>query len=174
MTHPLDDTPDPSEYPAYAADYVARVKGNALDALEQQIGETAQLLRSLPPELADHRYAAGKWSIREIVGHLSDSERLFSYRALRFSRGDATPLEGFDENDYVRAAPFRRVPLDDLVSELEHLRSATLFLFRPMTADELMRRGVANGIETSVRAFAFMIAGHEHHHVELLRTRYLA
>jgi hypothetical protein len=174
MTHLLSGTPDPSEYPSYAADYVARASGrNVLDMLRSQIEETAALVHGLTPDMVDHRYAPGKWSIRQIIGHLGDGERVFSYRALRFSRADGTPLAGFDEDDYVAAAPFARVPIEDLLSELESLRRATIHLFQNLNEEELMRRGVANGQEASVRALAFMIAGHENHHLEILRTRYL-
>ena len=174
MTHPLTGTPDPSEYPPYAADYVARASGrNVLDMLRTQIEETAALVHSLRPDMVDHRYAPDKWTIRQIIGHLGDGERVFSYRALRFSRADGTPLAGFDENDYVAAAPFSRVPIEDLLAELEHLRRGTIYLFQSLDEEALMRRGVANGQEATVRALAFMIAGHENHHLDILRTRYL-
>jgi len=174
LTHPLATRPDPSEYAPYAAEYVSRVpEGNVLDMLTTQIEETAALVRGLPPGMADKRYAPGKWSIGEIIGHLADAERVFSYRALRFSRGDPTPLAGFDENTFVREAPFARIDIGNLLDELVHLRQATLHLYRNLDEAALMRRGVANGIETSVRALAFIIAGHEHHHLEILRTRYL-
>jgi len=131
MSHPLTVRPDPSEHAPYAAEYVSRVpEGNVLDMLESQIEETAALVRGLAPGMAAKRYAPGKWSIGEIIGHLGDAERVFSYRALRFSRGDATPLAGFDENDYVRAAPFSEVAIGNLISELEHLRRATVHLYR--------------------------------------------
>ncbi len=175
MTSPLTVRPDPSEYAPYAVEYVSRVpEGNVIDMLASQIEETEALVRGLAPGMPDKRYAPGKWSIREIIGHLADAERVFSYRALRFSRGDATPLAGFDENTYVAAAPFTRVGIDDLMSELKNLRSATLHLYRNLDDEALMRRGIANGVETSVRALAFIIAGHEHHHLEVLRTRYLS
>lgn len=175
MAHPLSTRPDPTEYPQSAADYISRVpEGNVLDVLEKQIEETAALVRGLAPGMEDKRYAPGKWSIREIIGHLGDGERVFSYRALRFSRCDPTPLPGFDENDYVREAPFNRIPIQHLLSELVLLRQATLYLFRGLDEEALMRRGVANEIETSVRAIAFMIAGHERHHLDVLRERYLS
>ena len=175
MAHPLTTRPDPSEYAQYAAEYVSRVPdGNVLDVLERQIRETSDLVHGLAPGMEDKRYAPEKWTIRQIIGHLGDAERVFSQRAFRFSRCDPTPLPGFDENDYVREAPFPRVPIEDLLSELVHLRHATLYLYRSLDETALMRRGIANGIETSVRALAFVIAGHEHHHLEVLRTRYLA
>ena len=175
MAHPLITRPDPSEYAQSVAEYVSRVpEGNVLDTLGKQSEETAALVRGLASGMEDKRYAPGKWSIRQIIGHLGDAERVFSQRAFRFSRCDPTPLPGFDENDYVREAPFTHIPIQDLLSELIHLRKATLYLYRGLDERALMRRGVANGIETSVRALAFIIAGHEHHHLEVLRTRYLA
>lgn len=175
MAHALTTRPDPSEYAQDAAEYVSRVpEGNVLDILERQNEETAALVRGLAPGMEDKRYAPEKWTIRQIIGHLGDAERVFSQRAFRFSRCDPTPLPGFDENEYVREAPFPRIPIDDLLSELVHLRHATLYLYRSLDEKALMRRGVANGVETSVRALAFIIAGHEHHHLEVLRTRYLA
>jgi DinB family protein len=174
MAHPLTTRPDPSEHAQYAAEYVSRVPpGNVLDVLERQIEETTALVRGLAPGMEDKRYAPEKWTIRQIIGHLGDAERVFSQRAFRFSRCDPTPLPGFDENEYVREAPFQHVPINDLLAELVHLRHATLYLYRSLDEVALMRRGVANGIETSVRALAFIIAGHEHHHLETLRTRYL-
>jgi hypothetical protein len=175
MAHPLATPPDPSEYAPSAEDYVTRAsKGNALDMLESQIEETISLVNGLAPGMEDKRYAPGKWSIRQIIGHLSDAERVFSQRAFRFSRCDPSPLPGFDENEYVREAPFDHVPIQDLLAELVHLRRATVYFYRSLDEKALMRRGIANGVETSVRALAFVIAGHEHHHLEVLRARYLA
>lgn len=178
MPHPLAIRPDPSEYAPSAEDYVSRaaenMKGSVLDMLESQIEEISSLVNGLAPGMEDKRYAPGKWSIRQIIGHLADGERVFSLRAFCFSRCDPTPLPGFDENDYVNEAPFEHVPIKDLLAELVHLRRATLYLYRSLDETALMRRGVANGIENSVRALAFVIAGHDHHHLEVLRERYLA
>lgn len=156
------------------ATYVACVpEGDIVELLESQIADTSAMLRQLPDALGDHRYAPDKWSIREVIGHMSDTERVFAYRALRFSRGDPAPLAGFDENDYVRSAPFSRIRLVDLVDEFEHLRRASVHMFRNMDDDAFIRVGIANGIECSVRALAYVCAGHELHHLNLLRTRYL-
>ena len=178
MAHPLATRPDPSEYAPSAEDYVARAaeaaKGSVLDMLESQIEETISLVNGLAPGMEDKRYAPGKWSIRQIIGHLGDGERVFALRAFHFSRCDPAPLPGFDEDDYVREAPFEHVPIQDLLAELVHLRRATIYLYRSLDEEALMRRGVANGVEASVRALAFVIAGHEHHHLEVLRERYLA
>ena len=128
---------------------------------------------SSPESSADYKYQPEKWSIKEVVGHMGDAERVFSYRALRFSRGDATPVEGFDENTYVANSPFARASLANLTSELEHIRRATIHLFANLDAAAMEQRGVANGLDVSVRALAYIIAGHESHHLNTLRTRYL-
>jgi len=166
--------PGPDEYPSFMTEYVSRVPaGDVVEILKAQTAKTMALLRGLPESMGDHSYAPGKWTIRQIVGHLSDAERVFSYRALRFSRADAAPLAGFDENAYVDAAPFTRVSLSDLIDELEHLRAATIHLFTNLDEDSFTRAGEANGKRTSVRALAHVITGHEHHHVDVLRARYL-
>lgn len=166
--------PGADEVPPYAAGYVARVPdGDIVDTLSRQISETMTLLRSIPESMRDHRYAPEKWTIREVVGHMADAERVFAYRAFRFSRADTTPVEGFDENTYVAKAPFTRASLADLTNELEHLRRASIHLFANLDAEAIERRGIANGLEVSVRALAFIIAGHENHHLNTLRTRYL-
>lgn len=166
--------PGTDEYLPYYGKYVARVPdGDIVDILSRQIVGTAALLRSISEEQADYRYAPGKWTIREVAGHLTDTERVFSYRALRFSRGDTTPCEGFDENAYVANAPFARVSLANLGSELEHIRKASIHFFSNLNAESMALRGVANGAEVSVRALAFITAGHENHHLDILRSRYL-
>ncbi len=170
----LSIRPGADEYLPYFGTYIARVPdGDIVDILSRQISETVALLHSIPEEQADHRYAPGKWTIREVAGHMGDTERVFSYRALRFSRGDATPCEGFDENTYVANGPFARVSLANLVNELEHIRRASIHLFANLDAESMGFRGIANGAEVSVRALAFITAGHENHHLNLIRTRYL-
>jgi len=165
--------PAPSEYAPHYAGYVNRVsEGEVLDQLARQIEETRALLRDLPPSRAVHRYATGKWSVAEVVGHIADAERIFAYRALRIARGDATPLAPFDENAYTPAGSFDRRTLTDLVDELTAVRQATLALFRGMPGEAFERTGIASGRTVSVRALAFIIAGHELHHVAILRERY--
>lgn len=166
--------PGTDEVPPYAAEYVARVPdGDIVDILSRQIAETVALLESIPEANADYRYGPEKWSIKEVVGHMSDAERVFAYRALRFSRADTTPVEGFDENTYVVHGPFTRTTLASLTNELEHIRRSTLHLFANLDSEAMDRRGTANGLEVSVRGLAFIIAGHENHHLNILRTRYL-
>lgn len=166
--------PEADEYAAFYSGYIARVpEVDIVETLRSQIGVTTAYLRSLPESMGDHSYAPGKWSIREVIGHMSDAERVFAYRALRFSRGDSTPVPGFDENAYVAGSSFGRRTLEDLISEFEHLRQATVALIGALDEETISLRGVANGTGVSVRALAFILAGHEAHHVEILRTRYL-
>lgn len=168
------DRPDPSEYLPYYEKYISLFPpGDVLATLERELETTLALLRSLTPAQAEIRYAPGKWSVKEVVGHVIDTERIFAYRAMRFARNDQTPVPGFDENAYVPAAQFGERTLGDLAAEFEHLRKANLFLFRGMDDEAWRRQGTANNATVSVRALAYIIAGHEIHHRELLRTRYL-
>ena len=127
----------------------------------------------IAPPLATYRYAPGKWSINEVLGHVIDSERIFAVRALRFARADAAPLPGFEQDDYVRSASFDSCSLADLAAELEAVRRSTVFLVRHLSEEAWMRSGIADNAEVSVRALAYIIAGHELHHREILRSRYL-
>lgn len=164
--------PAPDEHAPYYAKYIALTADDALPQLQEQIAATLRLLAGVPEERALHRYAPGKWSVKEVVGHLADAERVFAYRAMRFARADHTELAGFDENHYVPAGNFDRRPVADLAAELAAVRAATVALFRSFDDQALLRRGVANGNAMSARAAAHVIAGHEAHHVNLLRERY--
>jgi uncharacterized damage-inducible protein DinB len=171
---PAIPRPEASEYAPHYETYVKTVPaGNLLDILEEQRRQTQDLLASIPEGRALHRYAPGKWSIKEVVGHVSDAERVFSYRALRFARGDQTPLPGWDETAYAPEGKFDARPLPDLAAELDAVRQGTIALFRGLDAGTLTRRGSANNNEVSVRALAYIVAGHERHHVGILRERYL-
>jgi uncharacterized damage-inducible protein DinB len=139
--------------------------------LDKQIDETLALLRPLSEREASSRRKPTEWNVKEVVGHLCDAERLMSCRALRFARGDDQPIPGWEQDDYVREANFSERTLQDLAQELEYLRRANVALFRTFTAEAFTRRGVANGKEVSVRALLYIIAGHERHHLELLRQR---
>ena len=166
--------PDETEYVPYFGKYVSLVpEGDILAVLSDQMEETLALLRSIPESRAGHRYAPDKWSIKELVGHLIDSERIFSYRALCFARDDKTPLPGFEQNDYVRGGAFDDQPLSELAAEFAIVRQATLHLFRHLSEPAWTRRGLANDSEASVRALAHIIAGHELHHRAVLRDKYL-
>lgn len=169
----LGERPSAAEFAPFYANYIAGVPdGDVLDTLSWQLGDTLAYLRGLPAPQHGHRYAEGKWSVKEVVGHMADAERIFAYRMLRIARGDETPLAGFEENAYVRAANFDARPLAALASEFESVRRATLTLVRSFDQEALLRQGTANGYPVTVRALAYIIAGHERHHVEILRTRY--
>jgi uncharacterized damage-inducible protein DinB len=166
--------PDASEHLPYYSKYVDRVPdGDPLLTLREQLDETVALVRGLDEAQGGHRYAPGKWSIRDVVNHVTDAERVFAYRALRIARGDATPLESFDENAYAEIADADARTLGDLAEEFEHVRRSSLSLFANLGDEALARRGTASGGPVSVRALAWIIAGHERHHVALLRERYL-
>ena len=165
--------PEPDEIPSHYVGYVKRVpEPDPVVVCAEQIEVTTALLGGLSESDASYRYERGKWSIKEVVGHLADVERIMAYRALRIARGDTTPLPSFDENAYVPIAKFDSRSLADLVGEWRTARAATLALFRTFDADAWPRRGTASGKPVSVRALAYMIPGHERHHVEILRTRY--
>jgi hypothetical protein len=164
--------PGPTEYAPAFAGYVALVpEEEVLAALETQLDDLLTLLRTVPEEQASVRHPPYTWSIKEVVGHVTDAERIFAGRALRFARSDPAPLPGFDENDYVRGARFDRLPLGDLVSEFEAVRRANLWLFRNLPDAVWSRTGEANGNVVSVRALAYIIAGHARHHTAILRQR---
>lgn len=174
MTTAVTSRPAPNEHAPYYGKYIALVTENdAVAALESESADALAFLRSIPEVKGEHRYAPGKWMIKEVIGHLIDAERVFSYRALRFARKDETPLPGFEENDYVPAGNFGARTLASLIEELEVVRKASLILFRALDAAAWNRSGVASDNEMSVRALAFVIAGHGRHHVEILKTRYL-
>jgi hypothetical protein len=166
--------PGADEYAPYYAAYVNLVPdGDILALLAEQIGETLDLLRGLSESRAAARYAPGKWSIKEVCGHMIDAERIFSYRALRFARGDRQPLAGFEQDDYIRNADFDSRSIKDLAEEFEHVRRATILLFEHLDGEAWSRRGIASEAEVSVRGLAYIIAGHERHHMGVIRSRYL-
>lgn len=173
MTAAAVPRPGATEYAPYYGRYIDKVpEGDLLRTLEGQARETQALLAGLSEAKALHRYAPGKWSIKEVVGHVADAERVFSYRALRFARADRTALPGFDENAWVPPGNFDARSLKDLAAELDAVRRATVALFRGFDAAALARSGVASDNPVSVRAIAWIIAGHERHHVALLHERY--
>ncbi len=166
--------PDPTEHGAFYAGYVAGMPdGDILELLEDQHEKLRRRIEGLTDEGALHRYAPGKWSVKEVLGHLADAERIFTYRLLRVARGDATPLAGFDENAYVPAGSFGERNLASLLDELAAVRAATLTLLRGLPPDVGERRGEASGAPVTVRALAWILAGHERHHLRILDERYL-
>ncbi len=167
--------PEPDEYAPYYGKYVSLVSGDdILAVLEKQPPEIAALLSTCTEAKGGFRYAPGKWSVKEVLGHVIDTERIFSYRALRIARNDKTPIEGFEQDDYVKHGSFGRCALTALVVEFESVRQATQSLFRGLDEAAWVRRGVANQNQVSVRAIAFIIAGHERHHAKILQEKYFA
>lgn len=169
------ERPGDDEYAPFYAGYIRGVPdGDLLATLRDQLAETESLLRQIGESRGDYRYEPGKWSVKEVVLHVADAERIFAYRALRFARGDATPLPGFEQNDYVPVSRADDRTLAELAAELRSVRAATITLFDGLPADALARRGRANNVEVSVRALAWIIAGHERHHARIIRERYVA
>jgi uncharacterized damage-inducible protein DinB len=165
--------PADTEYAAFYARYVALVpESDILAVLEAQVDEIRRLLAPVSAENEAYRYAEGKWSIRQVLGHLVDGERIFGYRAFCFGRGEKAGLPSFDENEYVASARSDEVPLCELVDELALVRQANLSVLRRLDAREWVRVGTASGKPVSVRAIAWVLAGHPRHHVQVLRERY--
>lgn len=172
----LMDRPQAGEHDPYYDRYISLVPdGNIIEILSNQIGDTVDLLATVSEDQAGRSYAPGKWTVKEVVGHLSDAERIFAYRMLRIGRGDKTPIEGFDQDPYVQDGPFRdsQCTLASLVDEFKSVRQATLQLLKHFGSEAWMRRGVANQLEITVRSLAYTTAGHELHHRRILRERYL-
>ena len=168
MNRPLE-----TEYAAYYQGYVAQVKEEEiLPVLRSQLDDLDLLLSRVAPERETYRYAEGKWSIREIVGHLIDAERVFGYRAFCIARGENQNLPGFDQNDYMLTAPYDRIELEDLLSELRLVRLSNIAMLRSLDEEAWNRIGTANDNQVSVRALAFIMAGHVRHHMGVLRERY--
>ena len=165
--------PESSEYAPHYEKYITLVPGNdILGALEAQRLRTIQLFAARSERDGNFRYAPDKWTVKEVLGHVSDTERIFAYRAMRIARADKTPIEGFDQDGYVRNALFNQRALTDLAEEFAQVRGASIALFRGLPAEAWLRRGVANKNEVTVRALAFVIAGHELHHRRILEERY--
>ena len=164
--------PESTEYASFYASYIALVpEDDILPAMASQLDEMLALLRSVSEAEAMVRHAPYTWSTKEVVGHLIDGERIFSYRALRFAREDATPLPSFDENPYAKSGAFDRLPLTALVEEFDVVRRASLCLFRNLPADAWTRRGIASNAEITVNAVAYIVVGHVRHHGGILRKR---
>lgn len=162
-----------TEYAPFYAGYIAQVpESDVLAVLEAQVDELARAAAPFAGSRETFRYAPGKWSVRQLFGHLADSERIFGYRVLCFARREAQPLPGYDEDDYVAHADFERVPLAQLLEEWTLLRRANLALARRFDAATLVQLGNANGSPVSVRALLKILAGHPRHHLRVLRERY--
>ncbi|HWZ28891.1 MAG TPA: DinB family protein [Gemmatimonadales bacterium] len=166
--------PQPGEFAPYYDQYIARVpKGNLLDILAGQGKDFGAMVRAIPEGRGSFRYEPAKWSVNQVVGHVCDAERIFTYRALCFSRGEQAALPGFDQNAYVPASAAEQRHIADLGAEFEAIRAATLTLFHGMTESMFMHKGTASGNPVTVRAIAYIVAGHCFHHAAILKERYL-
>lgn len=170
----MNTAPDFNTLPKFYHHYVMQVHDqNLLDALKQSNNELVSLLNAVPEDMGEYRYELGKWSIKELICHLMDAERIFAYRALRFARNDATELAAFEENDYAPEANAHSRTIKQLIQEAITLRKTTLDLFSSFTQEMLQRKGTANKNVISVVNIGYIIAGHESHHRNVLNERYL-
>lgn len=168
------DRPGPDEYAPYYAGYITKVpEGDLLALLEAQVAEVRDLLGGLTPAQAGHAYAPGKWMVKEVLGHLTDTERVFSHRALSIARGDPVALPSWEHETWIAPARFGERPMASLLAEWTAVRRATLALLAGLPADTPTRRGTASGNPFSVRALAYVPPGHTIWHLEVLRARYL-
>ncbi|OBY77621.1 hypothetical protein BBG47_20875 [Paenibacillus sp. KS1] len=169
LTQPL-----PSEYGEAFANYISQVPaGDLQEMLAEQLEQMTKLISNLSKEQGEYRYAPGKWSIKEVLGHIADTERVMAYRLLRIARGDQTPLPGFDEGLFMSGSTFDSMPMSELLEDYQAVRHATLTLLRGLTDEAALRTGTTNNMTISARALAYTIAGHELHHLHVLKERYL-
>lgn len=163
------------EYAPYQESYIKLVDDaySLIEELEISVHSFIHFVREIPMDKYDYRYAEGKWTIKDIIQHLIDSERIFAYRALRFSRADETALPGFEENMYADNAHGNDRSINDLLTEMSALRHANIMMFKSFKEEDLLRKGTASGYTVSVRAFGFLIIGHQNHHMKIFKERYL-
>ena len=174
MSKSASGRPAPSEYAPYHETYISKVSADdILSFLQQQLDSTIALMKSIDDSTGNYRYEAGKWSVKEVLGHIIDTERVFAYRALVFARADSTPLPGFDQDTWATHANYANLPVRDIAAEFENVRRSTIFLFRHLDPEAWHRQGTANNKEITTRAVAYIIGGHTQHHLEILNARYL-
>lgn len=169
----MSQRPQADEFPVYYKGYIDTVADDVLLELENQIESLPKFLSAISEEKASFAYAEGKWTIKEVIGHMLDTERIMSYRALCFARRDETALPGFDENVYVKHAHFNDRTLQSLLDEFIVLRKSTMYLLKSFNEEELNRSGISNDKPITVRALIFILAGHVNHHQQILKERYL-
>ena len=163
-----------TEYAAYYSPYInASSDVTLLEELEISLHDFIRFVQNIPLDKFDYRYAEGKWTIKEIIQHVIDTERIFAYRALRISRNDTTPLPGFDENEYVRSTTADQRGIQDLLTEFSAVRHSNIYLFKSFSMAQLERMGMASNNEISVRAIGFILIGHQKHHQKVFKERYL-
>ncbi|MEV5029861.1 DinB family protein [Paenibacillus sp. LPE1-1-1.1] len=171
----MANRPSIEEYFPYHEQYIGLVgEGDVTALLAEQLASTTELLSDIPEAQADYRYAEGKWTLKEVIGHISDNERVMAYRLLRAARGDRTPLAGYDQDEFMRGASFQSWSLAQIIEDYISVRKSTLALLRGLTDEAWLRIGVSNGGDVSVRAIAYIIAGHELHHLKIIHEKYLA
>ncbi|EGV44960.1 DinB family protein [Bizionia argentinensis JUB59] len=163
-----------SEFSPFYANYIKKAgTSSLLSGLGQGMENTAAFFRSIPENKLEYRYSDGKWTIKEIIQHLIDTEHIFIYRALRFARQDKTPLPGFEQDDYVLSSVANRRTRDQLINDYMDLRESTIALFSSFSKKMLEQIGEASGADMSVRAIGFILVGHEKHHIDIIKERYL-
>lgn len=166
--------PEKTEYDPYYETYVSLVPdGDIVDILEAQAAEVNDLFSRIPEEKGPYAYADGKWTIKELLGHLIDGERMFMYRTFRISRGDETPIEGFEQDGYIKNARSNSRSFADLIEEFTDLRRANVIAYRHFSDEDWSRTGTANQVEITPKALVYVAAGHIKHHLNILRERYL-
>jgi uncharacterized damage-inducible protein DinB len=167
--------PEKNEYNEYYETYVSLVpETEIVGVLDKQNSELLDIFKEIAEEKSLHAYAEGKWTIKELLGHLTDGERIFGYRALRISRADKTPMEGFEQDGYIENSNFNNTKMSDLLEEFLLVRKANLIFFQNLTDEAWTRTGTASDSPVSVRAIAYIMAGHVRHHIRILRERYLS
>ncbi|MFC6039999.1 DinB family protein [Paenisporosarcina macmurdoensis] len=166
--------PSNEEFPAYFGKYIDLVsEGSLEDTLIKQLKDTTAFLSNISETQGNYRYAIDKWTLKEVIGHITDTERIMSYRLLRIARGDQSPLAGYDDEQYVKEATFHSRSFPDLLKDFSAVRQSTVSLVRSLPEDVWSRKGIANNSEISVRGLAYIIAGHELHHVEIIKDKYV-
>ena len=165
--------PSEKDYASYYKGYISEIKGDdILSILEEQLNSATKYFDSIPEEKGNYAYAEGKWSVKEVLGHVIDCERIFAARALCIARGEKQSLPGFEQDDYVREANFNKRTLKNLTDQFSLVRKSNLILFETFSDNELNKRGIANENEVTVRAILFIIAGHGLHHIKILKEKY--
>lgn len=165
--------PQPEEFASFYQGYIDLVSDDVIGELEDQATSFPTFVRSLPPEKMEYAYAPGKWTIKQIVGHLIDNERILAYRLLCLSRKDPTPLPGYDQNEYIAKSYYRTKDTETILKEFEAVRRANLFLYKSLQPTDLDYIGTANNHPISAKALLFVIAGHLNHHRKIIGERYL-
>lgn len=165
--------PQPGDYVPFHETYISKVgEGSIIDILQNQQHSTNEFLKTIPADKGHFAYADGKWTVKQCIGHMTDTERVMAYRALRFARNDDTPLPGFDQDEYVANSRHNDFDLDELIEEFRLTRQANLFFFKSLNAEEKQRFGLASGNRVTVNALLYIIAGHELHHIQIFKERY--